>query len=163
MRPPVAASFALIAGLACLSGCTTLKPGGSEWSDDAFTWYSTPHQPTTVTLQDTRTGQALWTYEVPVGRQLSIQFFEAADPNNMNTPDEMRWQELPIGTVFATLENVLPVPNKEGRRVDWIIRSHPEFPKDETGAPSTTAAANPNAQTPQPRRSPGFQDTRSDY
>lgn len=167
MRPTAIASRTFLTGLVFLAGCTTFKPGGSEWSDDAHTWYSTPQQPTTVSVMDTRTGQALWTYEVPVNRQLSIQFFKNVAPDNLNTPDEMRWDDLAIGTVFASLQNTLPVPNDQGRRIEWVVRARPEFPKDATGSPAVSSIQNPPGAAPPAQQStprkPGYQDTNKDY
>src|SRR5262245_40626309 len=71
------AAFALLGAAGCAN-----KPGGPGYSDDTFTYYSLPHEPVTLSLMDTRTGQTVWTHEVPVGRELTVSFLEGTAPDN---------------------------------------------------------------------------------
>lgn len=110
------------------TGCSTYVPGGSGFSDDAYTYPSTPQTPQTVTLTDTRTGQTLWTYEIPVGRQLTVRFMRDSEPENVLTPDTMYWEEMDAGTHYGYLDNSMLVPNRDGRRLDPMVRPAPEMP-----------------------------------
>lgn len=133
----IAATFAgsalLLAGAAALpgaalSGCSTYSPGGSGFADDTYTYYSVPMEPKTITLVDTRTGQTLWTYEIPVNRQLTVRFYEDQSPDTPATPAKLYWREFDIGASFGRLDNEMAVPDYRNRRVDWFIRPATEFP-----------------------------------
>ena len=130
-------ALACVAAMIGLTGCSIYKPGGTGWSDDTFTYFGLPHQPVTVTLIDTRTGQTLWTYEVPVGRQLTLRFDEDYAPDNKMTPALLSWQEMKQGTRYGALENTMLVPDKYSRRLDPTYRDEPEFPQ------GTSASADP--------------------
>lgn len=108
-----------------MSGCIGYKPGGNMASDDTFTYWSTPHTPTTVTLVDTRTGERFWTYEIPVGKELVCKFYTDTNPGTQ-FPDTMRWEILDVGDNFGELHNLMAVPDKFARRVDWEVRPSPE-------------------------------------
>lgn len=130
------AGAAILAG-AALSGCATYSPGGSGFADDTHTYYSVPHEPKTVTLVDTRTGQTLWTYEIPVNRQLTVRFYDDQSPDTPATPAKFYWREFEIGTTQGNLDNEMLVPDFRNRRLDWFIRPAPEFPH--TPAKAATA------------------------
>lgn len=128
-RPAAILTLALATiALTPLGGCNPYKPGGSGQSADTFTYISDAFSPKTVSLIDTRTGETVWSYEVPVARQLTIRFYktykEQADPNN---PDLMRWEELKPGTEYGSLRNSMNVPPAEARRIDLTVRSIPEL------------------------------------
>lgn len=130
-------------GAACVAfglistGCSTYAPGGSGFSDDAYTYQSTAHVPQSVTLTDTRTGQTLWTYEIPVGRQLTVRFMRDSEPENVLTPDTMYWEEMDLGTHYGYLDNSMLVPNRGGRRLDPATRPAPEMPTAAANTPSS--------------------------
>lgn len=104
-------------------------PGGSGVSNDTYTYYSLPNQPVTVTLVDTRTGKPCWSYEVPVGRQLTFSFTDDFAPENTRTPTKLTWQEFKRGTKEGSLENSMLVPDRYSRRIDVEYRKHPEMPQ----------------------------------
>lgn len=116
-----------LAGAAGLPGCSTYQPGCSGFADDAHTYYSLPLEPKTVTLVDTRTGQTLWTYEIPANRQLTLRFYEDQSPDTPGTPAKLYWQEFDIGTKQGNLDNEIPAPDFRNRRLDWYIRPAPEY------------------------------------
>lgn len=118
------------------AGCSTYVPGGSGFSDDAFTYASTEHVPQSVALIDTRTGQTIWTYEIPVGRQLTVRFEKNINPDNVLTPDEMYWEEMDAGTHHGYLDNSILVPGHNARRIDVITRPAPEIPTAAATTPS---------------------------
>lgn len=129
-----------LAGATLLGGC--YKPGGSGFSTDTFTYPSTSWQPCTITLKDTRTDQAIWSIDVPVGKQLVIDFRKDEGIPGSGTPDLMRWEIMDIGEQFGELDNSLPVPPApDGRRVDHTLRPAPELPESMGGGvpkPSTS-------------------------
>jgi len=122
-------------GLAGLAGCW--KPGGRGISSDAYTYISTSFEPKTVSVIDTRTGQTIWSYDVPVGRQLNFQFAKSDNPQSAAYPDKIKWSEVDAGRLFGTLSNEQAVPGRDGRRIDLKIRPVPENPVElEKGSPT---------------------------
>ncbi len=119
------AGLAAMAGM--LAGCP-YAPQGSGIADDEYTYWSEPHMPQTVSIVDTRTKQVIWTSEVPVGQQLVISFYRNTDVRNMNEPDSMRWQLMPLGQEYGELTNVTAVPPRGSRRIDTVTRKTPEPP-----------------------------------
>lgn len=119
---------AMIGVGACVSlaGCYT--EGGLGYSDDNYTYVSRPYQPWVITLKDLRTNQDFWTVEVPVGKQLVLQFRKDQGTKDSYTPDLMEWGLMEPGTQTARLGNSLPVPPANARRLDPIIRTTPELP-----------------------------------
>lgn len=139
------AACAALLGAGVLGSCATYTPGGSGFSNDAYTYYSTPHQPMNITLVDTRTGERFWSYEIPAGRQLVVRFYEDQYRENSNTPAAMRWQEMPLGQKYGTLSNVMAVPDAGSRRVDMDVRPGPEMPT--TTADTTIQSVDTSADT----------------
>lgn len=122
-------------GLAGLAGCW--KEGGRGISSDAYTYISTAFYPKTVSVIDTRTGQTVWSYDVPVGRQLNFQFSASDEPQSAAYPDKIKWSEVDAGQLFGTLENEQPMPGRDARRIDLKIRPVPENPVEpEKGSPT---------------------------
>ena len=100
--------------------------GGSGVSQDAFVYVSRPHEPKTVTVMDTRTGEALWTMDVPVGRKLVIDFEENKADGTPDRPDLMRWELMDASDLTGRLGNAMPVPIASARRIDMTLRTGPE-------------------------------------
>lgn len=105
------------------------NPGGSGVSTDKYTYVSEPWEPKTVELVDTRTGETLWSVDVPVGQQLAMRFYRDREKDDAYTPDLMRWDLMKAGTRFRRLENAMPVPPRNSRRIDMSLRPAPEFPE----------------------------------
>lgn len=134
-RPRAAiVSLAGIAGLAAvaLPGCNT--PGGGGWSHDRFTYESTPWQPWTVNLVDTRTQETIWTAEVPPGQQLVLAFRRGSG-ESPEYPDLMTWEITPAGRLFGAQSNRLPVPPASARLLKPTLRPAPEFPQAQRAIP----------------------------
>ena len=108
-----------------LAACHT--PGGSKMSLDRATYISRSWTPYTVTLVDTRTEEAVWTMDVPVGEQLSIQFTTGTGPNEY-LPDEMSWGVMEAGRWVGRMPSRVPSPPRSARRVDTFLRPAPEYP-----------------------------------
>lgn len=116
----LAAAFSLL-------GCTAgYHPHGQGRSNDTFTYISTSHEPKTITLVDTRSGEKLWTCEIPVGQQLVVRFLddERAESRGWDT---MKWRLMPAWTAWGTLDNAMSVPPNTARRIDMTLRKGPEF------------------------------------
>ena len=122
----IARSALLIVAVAALAGC--FRPQGSIFSHtgEAATYYSTDDLPTTVTLVDTRTDEPFFSLEIPVGKQLTLDFDEGGGDDSVETPDLMRYQVFPLGTRMGRLTNALTVPDRYGRRIDVSYRAGPE-------------------------------------
>ncbi|MBC7772013.1 MAG: hypothetical protein H7210_05925 [Pyrinomonadaceae bacterium] len=146
----LAFTLAASASLGMLSGC--YSEGGSGMSDDQHVYVSSAWQPKTVTLKDTRTGQAFWSIDIPVGKKLVIQFREGSGEPGFTpadaTPDMMLWDLMAPDEDFGPLANQIPVPPAAARRLDWVMRSTPELPES-MGGSSTTPGPTPAA-TPKP-------------
>ncbi len=112
-----------------LGGCWT--PGGTRgWSPDSYTYESFSYAPQTVTVKDVRTGETLWTYDIPVGMQLSFKFHKDARSDiDPNFPDLMKWDVWEVGTRFGQPRNELAVPGARDRMVDVTVRKSPELPE----------------------------------
>ncbi|MCC6676125.1 MAG: hypothetical protein IT436_03175 [Phycisphaerales bacterium] len=115
------------AGSLAAMGCVGYHPGGNLQSEDTFTYWSTPHMPQTVTLVDTRTNEKMWTYEIPVGKELVMKFYKDTSPGE-HLSDTMRWEVMDVEKTSGPLDNVLPVPDQFSRRVDVEVRPTPEQP-----------------------------------
>ncbi|MEO0717137.1 MAG: efflux RND transporter permease subunit, partial [Planctomycetota bacterium] len=98
---------------------------------DQYTYVSRPWEPKTITLIDVRTNEPVWTVDVPVGKQLTMRFYEDKNPDNAITPDNMRWQIQDEGTKFGQMANTTLVPPAEVRRIDVELRAVPEAPPEE--------------------------------
>jgi hypothetical protein len=109
-----------------LGGCHSPRGALMPSSHGSITYESTELGPKTVTLVDTRTEEALHVFEIPPGRQLTLQFFADEGDDPVHTPDLMMWQELDLGTSVGKLRNSMTVPNAVCRRLDVDIRSGPE-------------------------------------
>jgi hypothetical protein len=136
--------LALSAMSAVLGGCWT--PGGTRgWSPDSYTYESFSYAPQTVTVKDVRTGETLWTYDIPVGMQLSFKFHPGARKDiDPNFPDLMKWDVWEVGTRFGQPRNELAVPGARDRLVDVTVRKSPELPETmrvNSGATPAPAAA----------------------
>ena len=120
-----ACKLTLLAALAS-TGCVSHTPGGPQMSADRYTIESTVHMPQTVTIIDLRTGEEVWTSEVPVGKKLTFQFYPERSTNSY-MPDLLRWEMIDLSVARRGLRNAMRVPPAHARRVDIIIRESPEF------------------------------------
>lgn len=129
---------ALLLGAAFLTlGAGCYYPGGAMASKDQFTYASTTWQPMTISLVDTRIGETIWSVDVPVGKNLALNFQPApqdevgADPAR---PDLMNWAIMSPDQHSPNFENKVRVPDKSARRVEVSIRPTPELPPEMAAA-----------------------------
>ncbi len=111
-----------------LAGCFH-APGGNMLStpDSSITYESTEHLQKTVMIVDTRTEETVFTMDIPVGKQLTIQFARDRGNDPVNTPDLMYYQVWDIGTRLGQLRNSVTVPNAASRRIDVRVNQEPAY------------------------------------
>jgi len=127
-----------IAMFSTLGGCK-YNEAGPGYSADEHTYVSTAWRPWTVTLVDTRTGEAVWSADIPVDQQLVIRFRKGKGPSD-ELPDMMDWGLMDAGTKYGHRKNRLPVPGRDARLLKPTLRPTPEMP----GAVLTSAPAEPD-------------------
>lgn len=134
-------------------GCA--QPGGVMWSIDQFTYESHEWQPWTVSLIDTRTGESLWSVDVPVGQKLTVGFRKGAGPNEFK-PDMMDWGIVPSTRSGTSRPNQLPVPPAQSRRLEPTLRPTPELPGTApVGSPFETTTGSPTGDDLDPNAKQG--------
>ncbi len=127
-----------LASLAPLGGCWA--PGGRGISDDSYTYWSTTNMPQTVTITDLRTGQAIFSIDIPVGKQFVCKFYTDDGDENDVYPDLMKWDVWPLASFdFGLPEQRLQVPPSHARRIDTTLRTTPEVPLQVKPIPSGAA------------------------
>lgn len=134
-----AAAYCILA--ACWNtngGGSLLSEGGVGASFDSHVYVSRSWQPWTITVRDTRTGQAFWSIDVPVGKKLAIQFMQGHGTESQYSPDLMKWGLMSEDASFSNLVNSLPVPAADSRRLEPTLRAVPELPPDMTGRASAS-------------------------
>jgi len=129
-----AATFSTIGAAAGILGCAALggcySEGGAGISLDEHTYYSTSWQPKTVFLKDTRTGEVIWTVDIPVGKQLTFKIEKGLGTKDGMTPDRLSWKIFEQGKSFGVLDNSLAVPGGVDKIIAWKLRPAPELPED---------------------------------
>jgi len=133
-RYPLALA-ALALSLASMPGCfyvkqlTSRSPGGNMTSDDTFTYISTPYEPLTLTLYDTRDNEPLWTVDVPINSKVTVRFREnKIKEGTPRRPDIMDWVIFDQEDRWERLENSMAVPPAWARLLRVSLRSGPEYP-----------------------------------
>ncbi|MFG0257481.1 MAG: hypothetical protein ACF8GE_06235 [Phycisphaerales bacterium JB043] len=129
---PVTLSLITLGATVSLTGC--LKARGflpeSNWylsSRDLSSYISTSWMPQTVTIVDSRTGEAIWSVDVPVGRQVTIDFNTGGGTDEYY-PDTMRWGFFAAGTGKGPLPYRMAVPPASARVIEPTLRPAPEWP-----------------------------------
>ncbi|MHC4094354.1 MAG: hypothetical protein ACYSVY_29470 [Planctomycetota bacterium] len=126
-----------VAAALILAGCYSPSGGLIKRRHAANTYYSTESKPATVTIVDTRTEEPFFTIEIPVGKQLTLDFQEGKGDDPDLTPDLMVYQIFDLGTSIGKLRNSVTVPNAYSRRIDVDYRPAPEEapPSPDKGGP----------------------------
>jgi hypothetical protein len=144
-----------VAALLMLGGC---------WSKGQAAYKSRPFQPTTITVVDATTFEAIWTYDIPVGYTLKINY----EPSNQTrSPKVMKWalyegddqdlvENYPTG--FASASGKVKLPGGP-IKTDITLRRAPELPGS---SPPEIEATPPTLSDDQaPAEQPAQQDTSS--
>jgi hypothetical protein len=136
LRNRTSSTFALAAsallGLA-VGGCAYVgwHEGGDMQSNDKHVYVSTSWQPKTVTLLDTRSGEKVASWDIPVGKKLAMQFYDGKNQDDPMYPTLLRYEIMPASQEGGTLHNSMPAPDRYSRRLDWELRPVPEYPPEE--------------------------------
>ncbi|NBX36920.1 MAG: hypothetical protein EBR10_06825 [Planctomycetes bacterium] len=95
-----------------------------------FTYISTPTQPVTVTLIDTRTNESFYKMDIPAGQQLTFRFSDGTTTNDSAKakPVTMSWGMWAAGDQVGSLSNQMTAPPASCRRIDITYRTPPEDP-----------------------------------
>ncbi|MBL8746963.1 MAG: hypothetical protein JNK58_11490 [Phycisphaerae bacterium] len=140
MKTRLLVTMVCLSTAALVGGCNS--PGGMGYSADRFVYRSDEWQPWTVSLIDTRTGESVWSVDVPVGKQLVMGFRKGVGPNEFK-PDIMYWGITENGRAISRQSNQLPVPGAMSRRLEPVLRPTPELPG--TPLPGSPYMASMNA------------------
>ncbi len=122
------ASLWAVAFFALLVGCYTPAGGFNPGTGRGFVYISTPTRPVTITLVDTRNGEAFFKLDIPVGEQLTFKFVEGSGTGARMEPTKMLWSVWEAKTEFGSLNNQLICPPESCRRIDVTYRPAPEDP-----------------------------------
>ncbi len=119
-----ATSLALVS---VLSGCFGPRGAVMPYTGDGFTYISTEMNPVTIVLVDTRTEEMFFKLEVPVGKQLTLNFLEGKGDDPVERPDRMVYSIFEAGKTTGRLTNQLTCPPQSCRRIDYTVRAAPEW------------------------------------
>ncbi len=114
-----AALMISLTGLLGLSGCYAPGGGLNPKTGAAQTIYSTASAVKSFHLVDTRTGETIFSIEIPVGKQLTYQFTPDRGDDPVQRPDLMKYQLFNIGKTSGRLRNGVSVPDQFSRLVTW--------------------------------------------
>jgi hypothetical protein len=105
--------------VASVVGAALLALGGC--ASNQFTYTSTTTVSQTVKLVELSSNEVIWSVDVPVGQQLTLDFNDRNDKTNPARPDLMSWRLSEIGG-STNVKNTLPAPPSWNRRIDTAIR-----------------------------------------
>jgi hypothetical protein len=120
------ATILAVAATFALSACHRPQGPVMNYTGASDTFYSYEYLPTTVTLLDTRTEEVIFHLDIPVGKQLSLQFLDGEGDDPVYTPDLMVYEVWDQKTEFGKLRNSITVPSADVRRLDVSYRPAPE-------------------------------------
>lgn len=104
-------------------GCVPwYQPGDQGFEGSVHIWPSQEHRPATVTLYDTRTGEAVWTIDVPPGKWLATRFRTGMGNDEVYRPDLLEYSLFDEGRAYGQLRSSISVPGDSSRRLELTIR-----------------------------------------
>jgi hypothetical protein len=121
------AGAALMAAIVLAAGCYRPQGAMMPGPGAAATYYSTEALPKTVKLIDLRTGETVFTMDIPAGKQLTLDFLADEGDDQIGSPDLMRYELFDLGTETGKLRSSMSVPGAVSRRIDVFIRQGPEY------------------------------------
>ena len=110
-----------------ITGCHRPQGAFMPSTGDSNTYFSYETRPVTITILDLRTGEEIFSMNVPPGKQLTFDFVEDEGDDPVYTPDIMRYQVFDMGTETGKLRNTLSVPPANARRIDVTYREDYEY------------------------------------
>ena len=133
-------------------GVSAMMMLGGCWSADRSAYKSTPFSPKSVTVVDATTFEAIWTYDIPVGHTLVVDY----EPSKQTkSPTKMNWT-LYKGDDQDLAQNYPDAFTKEASgsvklpggpvKTDVVMRASPEAPG--TKPPALESAPAPATSEP---------------
>ena len=110
-----------------LAGCYSPSGGIYPRSGGGYTYVSSEMKPVTITVIDTRSEQPFFKLDIPPGKQLTMNFLEGQGDDPVERPDRMVYAIWDAGTQTGRLTNQLTCPPTGCRRIDYTIRTSPEW------------------------------------
>lgn len=129
MTAPRFALVSALAALALLGGCYSPDGGLMPSTGRGFTYISTPMEPVSVAVVDTRTQEAFFAMDIPPGKQLTLNFIEGGGDDPIYTPNRMVYAVWKSGEQIGSLDNQLTAPPYSCCRIDVSFRKAPEWPE----------------------------------
>ncbi|MBT8485732.1 MAG: hypothetical protein HKO59_12150 [Phycisphaerales bacterium] len=123
---PILLAFGLGLGLA-LGGCYRPHGAAMPYTGQPYTYYSTDMKPKNFRLLDVRTDDVVFSMDIPVGTQLTVQFLNGEGDDLVYTPDLMLYQVFDLGTTTGKLRSSMSVPDAGSRRIEVSLRPGPEY------------------------------------
>jgi hypothetical protein len=118
---------ALAGAIVLAAGCYRPQGALMPTSGGAQTYFSTEALPKTVKVMDLRTGETIFTLDIPAGKQLTLDFQAGEGDDQIGSPDLMRYEVFDLGTETGKLRSAMSVPGAVSRRIDVFIRQGPEY------------------------------------
>jgi rhodanese-related sulfurtransferase len=133
MRTPLATGAILgITGLALLApttGCYRPQGGLMPYTGAASTYISYETQQKSVQIIDVRSGDVVFSMDIPAGKQLTMDFVEDEGDDPVLSPDLLRYEIFDAGKKTGKLHNVMSVPPAHSRRIEVQVRTGIEYTK----------------------------------
>jgi len=132
-----------------LAGC--YGPGGGvyPYSGGGYTYVSSEMRPVTIEVIDTRTEEPFFKFEIPPGKQLTMNFIEGEGDDPVERPDRMVYAIFDAGTATGRLTNQLTCPPMGSRRIDYRLRTGPEWREEPAEFANRVDGSKPAWWTPQ--------------
>ncbi len=122
-----ALSTAAFAVALSLGGCYSTETTLFSTTMGTFSYESTAMRPVTIAVIDVRTEEPIFKMDVPVGQHLTFHFDETGGDDPVLRPAKMSWAMWDAGNSFGSLSNTLSVPPAAARRIDYTLRTGPEY------------------------------------
>lgn len=119
-------ALSLVVALSALAGCYGPRGAIYPYTGNGYTYVSSEMNPVTITLIDTRTEEPFFKMEIPVGKQLTLNFLEGKGDDPVQRPDRMVYAIMDAGTATGRLTNQLTCPPQGSRRIVYDLRPAPE-------------------------------------
>ena len=116
-----------LAATTAMTACHSPSGGFMSHTGGSHTYVSTERMQKTITVIDTRSGEPVFSIDIPVGKQLTMDFDEGMGDDPVNTPDLLRYEIWDAGTRFGRLRNSITVPNASSRIIEVQVRQDVKY------------------------------------